>query len=358
MSSAFHELTIGEVRRETPDAVSVRFDLPAALREVFAFRPGQHLTLRHRFDGEDVRRNYSICAAPSDGELRIAIKRIEGGVFSTWATHALKAGEIVEVMAPHGAFTWSFDPRRTAHYVGFAGGSGVTPIISLLKTMLVEEPHSHFTLIYGNRDSNSIIFLEELASMKNKFMDRLELYHVLAEEEGDVDLFNGRLDSAKIVDLFATLFDPSDVGAAFICGPGPMMDAVEQALLQRGVIKDRILVERFTADGPSQTEVSLHQDIDRRAEGRAVVVTLDGRRRTILFDSAKGGILENARAAGMAAPFACKAGVCATCRAKLVSGEVHMKANYGLSAEEVAQGYILTCQSSPLSDNVAVDFDA
>jgi len=358
MSSGFHTLEIAEVRREIDDAVSLCFTVPESLREAFRFHPGQHLTLRTELEGEDVRRNYSICVAPHEGELRVAIKQVRGGRFSTWANSALSAGQVMEVMPPHGSFTWTFDPQRQATYAGFAGGSGITPILSLLKTALREEPKSRFVLLYGNRASNSIMFLEEIAALKDRFLDRLQVYHFLEDEEDDITLFNGRLDAAKIADVLGTLVEPASIDAAFICGPGPMMDAVEAGLKGAGVPGDRILIERFTVGEMTGEQLAAARELERKAEGRQVKLTLDGRRRTVTFDADKGSILENARAAGLPAPFACKAGVCATCRAKVVSGEVTMKQNYGLAPEEVAAGYVLTCQAVPLTDDVELDFDA
>jgi ring-1,2-phenylacetyl-CoA epoxidase subunit PaaE len=358
MSASFHSLKITDVRREIDDAVSLRFDLPAALRETFRFTSGQHLTLRAELDGEDIRRNYSICVAPHEDELRVAIKKIPGGRFSTWANSALAAGDRIEVMAPHGSFTWTFDPAREATYAGFAAGSGITPILSLLKSALSLEPKSRFVLLYANRASNSIMFLEELSALKNRFMGRLQVFHFLEDEAEDVDLFNGRLDTTRTTQVLTSLVDPKILTAAFVCGPGPMMDAAETALLAAGVPRTVILIERFTVGQMSRDQLAAARAIEQKAAGRKVQVTLEGRRRQIAFDADKGSILENARAAGMPAPFACKAGVCATCRAKLVSGEVAMKANYGLSAEEVAQGYVLTCQAVPLTDDVVLDYDA
>lgn len=358
MSVNFHKLRIKEVRRETEDSVSLSFDLPAALTDSFRFTAGQHLTLRTKLDGEDIRRNYSICVAPDDGELRVAIKRIDGGAFSTWANNSLAVGDNLEVMTPHGSFTRTFDEERSATYVGFAGGSGITPILSLLKTALRAEPKSRFVLLYGNRSSNTIMFLEEIALLKNRYLDRLEVYHFLEDEEEEVELFNGRLDDQKVGEVLAALVATSDIDAAFVCGPGPMMDAVERGLVAAGVPAARILIERFTVDRKSASEEAAARVLEQEAAGRKVQVKLEGRKRTLAFDANKGSILENARAAGLPAPFACKAGVCATCRAKLISGEVHMKANYGLSADEVAQGYVLTCQAVPLTDNVVLDYDA
>ena len=357
MSAAFHPLRIAEVRREIDEAISLRFDVPEALRNTFAFTPGQHLTLRTEIDGEDIRRNYSLCVAPHDGEVRVAIKQIAGGVFSSWANASLKPGDLIDVMPPHGSFTWTFDAGRRTTYAGFAGGSGITPILSLMKTALAAEPLSDFVLLYGNRSSASIMFLEEIAALKNRFMGRLQVYHFLEDEEEDVDLFNGRLDAAKIAQVFGALVDPTAIDAAFICGPGPMMDAVEAGLLAANVPKARILIERFTAGRVTGAEAVANRVVEQAAQGRRVRLTLEGRTRSIIFDADKGSILDNARAAGMPAPFACKAGVCATCRARLISGEVTMKANYGLSAEELAEGFILTCQAVPLTDEVALDFD-
>ncbi|MBA3895733.1 MAG: phenylacetate-CoA oxygenase/reductase subunit PaaK [Sphingomonadaceae bacterium] len=358
MSAGFHALKIAEVRREIDDAVSLRFDLPPELRDMFRFTAGQHLTLRADIDGEEVRRNYSLCVAPHENALRVAIKQIAGGLFSTWANRELAPGAVIDVMPPHGSFTWTFDPARAANYVAFAGGSGITPILSLLKTTLDAERLSSFTLIYGNRASDSIMFLEELAALKNRFMARFQLYHFLEDEAEEVELFNGRLDSDKIAAVLQSIVDPATVDAAFICGPGPMMDAAEAGLIAAGVAEDKILIERFTVGAMSAEQLVAARALEQQAAGLRVRVTLEGRTRTLAFDADKGSILENARAAGLPAPFACKAGVCATCRAKLVSGEVTMKANYGLSAEEVAQGYVLTCQAVPLTDDVVLDYDA
>jgi ring-1,2-phenylacetyl-CoA epoxidase subunit PaaE len=357
-ASQFHPLKILEVRRETADAVSLRFELPDALKDRFAFRAGQHLTLRRDIGGEDVRRNYSVCVAPHDGELRVAVKQIAGGVFSSWVNGGeLKAGDVVEVMAPHGSFTWRFEPGASRRYVGFAGGSGITPILSLLKTALTVESDSRFTLLYGNRSSPTIMFLEELAALKNRFLDRLEVYHFLEDEAEEIELFNGRLDAAKTEEVLGSLVDATQTDAFFICGPGPMMDAVEQGLLARNVPRERILIERFTVGRPDAAALARAEVLEAKAAGLEMTVTLEGRRLKVAFDPAKGAILDNARAAGLPAPFACKAGVCATCRAKVTAGTVEMKTNYGLSADELADGYVLTCQAVPTSEGVVVNYD-
>ena len=357
MSAAFYDLRIAEVRAETEDSVSLRFAVPDELRSLFRFEPGQHLTLKADIGGEEVRRNYSLCAAPGDGEHRVAIKRIAGGVFSNWANETLRAGDSIAAMPPHGSFTWRFEPGAARRYAAFAGGSGITPILSLMKTALAIEPGSEFTLLYGNRNSAGIMFLDEIAGLKDRHPDRLRIFHFLEDEEEEIALFNGRLDADKVGQVLGTLVDPKKVDAAFICGPGPMMDAVEAGLLEGGVPKQRILIERFTVGRPSAAEAEAVHKLAEQAAGSKVVITLDGRKRRLEFDAARGSILENARAAGLPAPFACKAGVCATCRARLVAGTVEMPVNYGLSAEEVAAGYVLTCQAVPTSATVELDYD-
>jgi len=358
MSVGFHKLTVAEVVPETADASSIRFHVPEELRETFRFTPGQHLTLRAEIGGEEVRRNYSLCVAPADGEVKVTVKRIAGGVFSNWVGDTLRPGATLDVMPPHGSFTRELDPAAANHYVGFAGGSGITPIISLIKAAMIEEPESLFTLFYGNRDSQSVIFLEELARLKNRYMGRLEIHHFLAEESEDIELFNGMLDRAKCGEIIEHLVEPAEVADFFICGPEPMMDAAEAALLDAGVAKDRIHIERFTAGRPSAAQAAQMQALQQEAAGLTMLVTLDGRKRRIPFDAAAGNILDSARAAGLPAPYACKAGVCATCRARVVSGEAEMAVHYGLTDEEVAAGYILTCQSVPKGEGLEVDYDA
>jgi len=348
---------VAEIVPETDEANSIRFEVPKELEEAFRFKAGQHLTLRIAIGGEEVRRNYSLCTAPIENALMVTVKRIAGGVFSNWVGDNLKRGDMVDVMTPHGSFTRPFDAGAARHYVAFAGGSGITPIMSLVRTALAEEPRSRFTLFYGNRDSTSIIFLEALAALKDRYMGRLEIYHFLDQEAGDVDLFNGMLDRERCTEAIEHLVDdPRAVSDWFICGPGPMMDAAEAALLDKGVDKERIHIERFTAGRPSAALAAQMQALQEQAAGLTVSVTLDGRTRKVDFTEAN--ILDSARAAGLPAPFACKAGVCATCRAKVVKGKVEMAARYGLTDEEIAAGYVLTCQSVPAGEGVAVDYDA
>jgi ring-1,2-phenylacetyl-CoA epoxidase subunit PaaE len=357
MAEHFHTLRVAEVVPETVEASSIRFEIPPELRERFAFKPGQHLTLRAMLNGEEVRRNYSLCTAPDEQDWMVTVKRIGGGLFSNWVGDRLKAGDVIDVMAPHGSFTTDFDPSRKRHLVGIAGGSGITPVISLIKSTLRYEPQSRFTLLYGNRDSSSVIFLEGLAALKDKHLGRLEIYHFLDAEEQDIDLFNGMLDRARCEEAIQYLVsDAAEVDGWFICGPGPMMDAAEGVLLGRNIPKERIHIERFTADRPPEAVAREIAELQTKAEGVTVSVTLDGRTRRVPFTA--GNILDSARSSGLPAPFACKAGVCATCRAKVTKGKVEMAARYGLTDEEVAAGYVLTCQSVPLGDGVAVDYDA
>src|SRR4029453_10202229 len=342
---------------ETSEANSIRFEIPPELRDRFAFKAGQHVTLRATLNGEEVRRNYSLCTAPDDQDWMVTVKRIGGGLFSNWVGDRLKAGDTIDVMVPHGSFTTEFGADNRRHLVAIAGGSGITPVMSLIKTLLSEEPQSRFTLLYGNRDSSSVIFLEALAGLKDKHLERLEIFHFLDAEEQDIELFNGMLNRERLEEAIRALVPgAADVDGWFICGPGPMMDAAEGVLLDRNVPKERIHIERFTADRPPEAVTRDMAELQTKAEGVTVSVTLDGRTRKVPFTA--GNILDSARASGLPAPFACKAGVCATCRAKVPKGKVEMAARYGLTDEEVAAGYVLTCQSVPLGDGVAVDYDA
>ncbi len=356
MSLMFRPLKVAEVRRETADALSILFDVPPELSEAYRFSPGQYLTLRVDVDGKDIRRNYSVCASPLDGELRVAVKLLPGGMFSAFAG-SLKAGDTVDVLPAIGHFTVTFSADHKAHYAAFAAGSGITPVLSLLRTALAVEPSSRFTLFYGNRTGEQILFLEELAGLKNRFMGRLELFNFLSMEEEDIELFNGRLDRAKCEQILSTVIDPSGVERFFVCGPEGMMEAAEQALLARGVPAAKILLERFVSAGAPVRLDDAAQAKVKAAAGRRMEVILDGRKRAVAFDEKAGNILDSVRAAGLSAPYACKGGVCATCRAKVVSGTVDMRLNYGLSAEEVTQGYVLTCQATPTSDDVVLTYD-
>jgi len=354
----FHRLTIRDVRPETADSVSVAFDVPTELRDAYRFRQGQFLTLRETLDGEDVRRSYSVCVGvpeyESRGELRVAIKRVAGGRFSNWANEALAPGRAIDVMTPDGRFFTELDPSRTRHYVGFAGGSGITPMLSLIKTTLATEPHSTFTLIYGNRTVNAIMFLETLEELKNTYIERLRLVHVLSDEPQEVDLLSGLLDAGRCAELMRTVLEAERIDEAFVCGPQPMMDAAEAALLEAGLPRERIHVERF---GTPAAASAPPKPIAADSPAAKVVIVIDGKERHLRVPFEGQAILDAGLAAGANLPYACKGGVCCTCRAKVLEGEVRMDKNYTLEPAEIAQGFVLTCQAHPVSERVVVSYD-
>lgn len=352
MTPRFHTLRIAEVRRETADAVSVRFEVPQDLVSEYRFEPGQHLNLRARLDGEEMRRSYSICSGLDDGELRVAIKKVAGGRFSAWANDTLKPGDTIDVMTPEGRFHSPRDASRARHYVGFAAGSGITPILSLVKTILAREPRSRFTLIYGNRRQSSVMFHEALEDLKDRYLTRFALYNVFSREEQEVGLFNGRIDAAKTRAFLETLVPADTIDAAFICGPASMIDEVESALLAAGVPPKRVHVERFGTPG---TEAAPAPVVDA-AEARVTLV-VDGLKREVDFRREHGSILDAGVAAGLDLPFSCKGGMCCTCRAKLIEGEVKMRKNFALEPTDVEAGFVLTCQSYPLTGRVVLSYD-
>jgi ring-1,2-phenylacetyl-CoA epoxidase subunit PaaE len=353
----FHRLTIRDVRPETADAISVAFEVPPELRDAYRFRQGQFLTLREVLDGEDVRRSYSVCVGVPEyerrGELRVAIKRVAGGRFSNWANDSLAPGRAIDVMTPDGRFTTPLDPQRARRYVGFAGGSGITPMLSLIETILSTEPASAFTLVYGNRTVASIMFLERLEELKNTYIDRLRLVHVLSDEPQEVDLLSGLLDEARCRELMRTALAGETIDEAFVCGPGPMMDAAEAALRGAGVPPERIHVERFGTPAPSGAPKPVSVD----APSAKVVIVIDGKERHLRVPYEGQAILDAGLAAGAALPYACKGGVCCTCRAKVLEGEVRMEKNYTLEPHEIAAGFVLTCQSHPVTQRVVVSYD-
>ena len=353
MTPKFHSLKIAEVRRETADAVSLRFEVPAELADDYRFVQGQHLTLKAEVAGEELRRSYSICAAVDDGELRVAIKKIGGGVFSNWANDSLKAGDSIEVMTPEGRFHTELDPASARHYVAFAAGSGITPVMSLIKTTLKAEPNSRFTLIYGNRRQNSVIFSEALEDLKDRYMTRFTLYHVFSREEQEVPLFNGRLDRARVGAFLDTLVPAETIDAAFICGPGEMIDEVEAGLLAGGVAAERIHLERF---GVPDSGPAHHVEAGDAPQARVTII-VDGLRREMDFRAEDPSILEVALAAGLDLPFSCKGGVCCTCRARVLEGKVRMDKNFSLEQPDVDDGFVLTCQAHPLTERVVISFD-
>jgi ring-1,2-phenylacetyl-CoA epoxidase subunit PaaE len=353
----FYPVTVADVRRETRDAIILTLDVPDEHREAFRFSPGQYLTLRTNIDGDEVRRSYSICAAPSEDRLRVGIKKIAGGVFSNWVSEQLAPGQVIEAMPPMGNFFVPLDQTRKRHFVGFAAGSGITPLLSIIKTTLVAEPQSSFTLFYGNRASSSIMFREELEDLKNEHLERFSLIHILSREQQDIDLFNGRLSKAKCDQLLDHWIDASSIDTAFICGPQDMMLGVAQSLEEHGLDKRQIKFELFATSTPSRRQRRLEAAAEEAKNLCEATIVIDGRARTLSFEKGTASVLDAATNEGLELPYACKGGVCSTCRAMLVEGEVDMDANFALEDYEIARGYILTCQSYPVSDKILVDFD-
>ena len=351
--SQFHPVTVTDIHHTIRDAVVLTLEPENA--EAFAFTQGQYLTFKQDFDGTELRRNYSICAGLDDGKLQVGIKRVDGGAFSTFANTELKVGDTLQVMPPQGKFFTALEPDRAKNYLGFAGGSGVTPVLSILKSVLKREPLSTFTLVYANRAVNTIMFREELEDLKNKYMGRLTIIHML-ESGQDIDLFTGRVDQAKCDALFKQWIDVKSVDTAFICGPEPMMLAIADSLKTHGLEPDQIKFELFSE---SQQGQLAKQEMAKRNEGQKgteLTVIIEGAQRT--FEMPKGqSVLDAALANGQDAPFACKAGVCSTCMCKVVEGEVEMISNHALEDYEVERGYVLSCQSYPLTDKLIVDYD-
>lgn len=354
----FHELRVREVRPDTDEAMIVSFDVPAEAAEAFRFTQGQYLTLRHELDGQDVRRSYSICAGVDDGELRVGVRKVAGGLFSNWLHGHLKAGDMLQVMPPQGRFFVPLEPAASRHYLGIAGGSGITPILSIMKTVLAREPGSRFTLLYGNRRAASTMFKEELEDLKNRYLTRLALHHVFSDEQVDSPLNMGVMDRAKVAEFLRRLIDVGSVDHAFVCGPYAMNDEAEAALREAGLAEPRIHIERFGIPLQSAGDMArLHAPQAGDADNARVTVVRDGLTREIVFRQTDPSILDAAAAAGMDVPFSCKSGVCGTCRAKLLDGQVRMDRNFALEKHEVAEGFILTCQAHPLTPCVTVSFD-
>lgn len=350
----FHRLSVRDVKRETQDAVSIAFDVPAHLAADYAFAPGQYLTLRATLEGEDVRRSYSICSGPEDGELRIAVKQVENGLFSGWANSAIKAGDALDVMTPTGRFGLAAAENGRLH-VGFAAGSGITPILSIVRGVLAREPDSRFFLFYGNKSTTDILFREQLEELKDRFLGRLSIFHVLSKEEQDVPILNGRLDGEKVRLLLTAMVPAAAVDHAFVCGPSGMIDDLETTLKDLGLGAEKIHVERFVSalGGKPRPKPEVKADAPPAHLASLIV---DGKRRDVPVAEGE-SILDAALRAGMDLPFACKGGMCSTCRAKVVEGSTQMDLNYSLEPWEVKAGFVLTCQAHPTSERVVVDFD-
>ncbi len=357
MSIHFHPITIKEVRRETAESVSVLLEIPDELKDIFRFKQGQSLTVRATIGGEEVRRTYSICSSPLDNEWRVAIKKVEGGLFSSFANEQLRRGDKLDVMPPVGKFYTDLDPKNKKQYLAFAAGSGITPVLSLIKTTLRSEPDSSFTLVFGNKKRSSIIFFEELEGLKNKYMERFTLIHILSREKTDASLNFGRIDPEKLAEL-GKVIDYKKIDEFFICGPEQLIFCVKDFLEGANINKKKIHFELFTTPGQKQSVSNKETRIKDSGPKSKIGIKLDGR--MVEFDlplSSDVTILDAALAQGADLPFACKGGVCCTCKARLLEGEVQMDVHWGLEEEEIQQGYILTCQSHPKTEKVVVDFD-
>ena len=360
MAAHFHQLRVNDVRRETAGCISIAFEIPPGLQKEFSFTQGQNITIKANIGGEEIRRSYSICSSPTEGELRIAIKKVPGGRFSSWAHQSVAKGSLLSVLPPAGKFYTRLHPANTKHYIAFAAGSGITPLLSIIKTTLATEPGSHVTLVYGNKNRASIIFKEALEALKNRYFSRFSVHHILSREKTDSPFNHGRIDNEKCEYVFRHLVNIQHQDAFFLCGPATMIFAVQHFLKEKGVESNKIHFELFTTPEQSNTAVtatSLAEDTAAAAKNSRVTIQADGI--SIDFDLPFYGpsILNAALSMGADLPFACKGGVCATCRAKLIKGEVVMDNNYALEPEELANGYILTCQSHPRTDQLIIDFD-
>jgi ring-1,2-phenylacetyl-CoA epoxidase subunit PaaE len=360
LATHFHQLTIADIRKETPDCVSIAFEVPDDLKNDYLFKHGQNLTLRTIINNEEVRRSYSICSCPTDNELRVAIKKAPYGKFSIWANNMLKKGDVVEVMPPTGTFYTELNPANKKKYLAFAAGSGITPVISIIKTTLQTEPDSSFTLVYGNQTRNNIIFKEQLEALKNKYINRLAIHFLLSREQTDTPIYSGRINEEKLSLLSEKLIDVAGMDDIFICGPEQMIFTVMNWLQGHGIDKKKVHFELFTTPGEKAEVKSKKAEAGKEestADKSKVTVKLDGI--AFDFDLPYDGetVLEAALQQGADLPFSCKGGVCSTCKAKLIEGKVDMDTNYALEQEEVDAGFILTCQSHPRSERIVIDFD-
>jgi len=359
MSVIFHPLRVRSVQPDTSEAVVVSFDVPEDLRPVFGFTQGQYLTLRKEIAGQDLRRSYSICAGVDDGELRVGVRKVAGGVFSNWINEHLQPGDTISVMAPQGRFFVPVEPHARRHHLGIAGGSGITPILSIMKTVLAREPGSRFTLVYGNRKLKSTMFKEELEDLKDRYLSRVVIHHVFSDEHTDSDINMGVMNREKIGGFLRALVPAAGIDHAFICGPFQMNDEAEAALLAAGVPEERIHIERFgiAQQATGQVGAVVHQALPGDAEKARITIVRDGLKREISFSREQASILDAAADAGLEVPFSCTSGVCGTCRAKLVEGSVRMERNFALDKKEVAAGFVLTCQAHPTTERVVLSFD-
>lgn len=350
--SQFVPLTIKAVQPQTEQAICISFDLAPEQLDAFQYQPGQHLTIRHLSEGAELRRCYSICSDVQE-DMSIAIKRIDQGQFSTWANAHLKAGDVLDVMPPQGVFFQKAANAAGRNYLGFAAGSGITPILSIVKSVLNRLPESRFTLVYGNRSWKQTMFAEQIMDLKDRFKERLQLINIFSREFNDSEIFNGRIDAEKLKQLFTADLIDVNTDHCFACGPEEMMEAVETVLPELGIERSKIHTERFNTGAVQKASA---QQIERRSEEKVNIV-LDGRELIVEVSKQDDSILDAALRAGADLPYACKGGVCATCKCKVLEGQVEMAVNYSLEPEEIEKGYVLSCQARPTTPNVRLSFD-
>lgn len=356
MDNKFYSLRIKDIHQTTAECSVISFEVPEDLKNAFLYTQGQYLTLRADINGEDIRRSYSICSCPLDNELKVGIKRIEDGRFSTYATTQLKVGDMVEVMPPNGTFFKEIEPDTSKNYIAFAAGSGITPIFSIIKTHLIKEPNCTFALFFINQNANSVILKDELEGLKNTYLERFRIYHFLTKQSREIPLFNGRINTEKLDQIFGKLVKLEELDDTFLCGPENMIFLVRDYLKEKGIDEKNIHFELFSS---GISEEAKKRNEAAKKTGKVCDVTIKEGGKTFNFKLPFGGnnILDAAIANAADLPFACKGGVCCTCKAKLVEGEVDMLVNYALEPDEVEDGFILTCQSMPQSEKVIVDFD-
>jgi ring-1,2-phenylacetyl-CoA epoxidase subunit PaaE len=353
----FHNIKIADVYKETKDTSVVTFDIPEHLQDDFKFIQGQHLTLKKEINGEDIRRSYSLCSSPVESQWKVAIKQIPGGAFSTYANTELKAGDELEVMEPSGNFYVDIDASEPKNYIAFAAGSGITPMLSIIKTHLEMEPDSTFKLFYLNRTAKSIIFKEEIEQLKNKFFQRFHTFHFLTKEQRDIEFLNGRFTSEKLQTLIGTFIDIEDTSHCFICGPQDMIFLIRDELQKSGLDTNKIHYELFFSGSSDEENKHIAEVLEHKTEGTEVTIIDGGKEFQFIMEDDYDNLLDGALAVGADLPFACKGGVCSTCKCRIVEGSVEMKVNYALEEEEIAKNLILSCQAVPTSEKVVVDFD-
>ncbi|WGD33676.1 2Fe-2S iron-sulfur cluster-binding protein [Olleya sp. YS] len=353
----FHNLRVADIYKDTEDTSVVTFDVPLELYQAFQFRQGQHLTLKADINNEDVRRSYSLCSSPLDNKWQVAVKLIPGGKFSTYVNETLKTGDQIEVMAPSGTFGVDCQPKKSKNYLFFAAGSGITPVLSMIKAHLAQEPNATCKLFYVNKTAKSIIFKEELEQLRNKYFGRLEIYYFLTKERRDIELFNGRFDDEKMKVLTNTFIDIPDTSEVFLCGPEKMVNYVSEYLINAGLPKELVHFELFVTGLTEEDIKRAERLVKQNVEGTQVTIVDGGKEFLFTMTKEYDNILDAALGAGADLPFACKGGVCSTCKCEVKEGSVEMKINYALDDKEVAQNLVLSCQAVPTSDKVVVDFD-